>query len=178
MPVVPNPPVFGANGVAPSTLLNQLRDAVNFLQRPPRCVLRQTVVQSIPTGGTGAAFAWDVHDVDTAGGHSTTTNNSRYNAQYQGWYQISGGGVYNGGGVGRRETWIRRNGVDVAASESGEHINIAGAITGPPSRTYELFLDVGDYVELIAFQDTGAAINTWNTGTGQPGAIIRWVSLS
>lgn len=176
MAVVPTPPTFGANAIPLSTQLNQIRDVLRYLQSPPRCLLRQTVVQSIPTAGTGAALAWDTHDQDTAGGHSTTVNNSRYTAQYAGWYQISGGVVLSSG-VGRREVWFRVNGTDVAASESGIHLGTAAIITGPNSRIGEIYLNVGDYVELIAYQDSGGAVNTWITGTGQPGMVIRYVSV-
>lgn len=159
--------------VTAAQLNANVRDAVNFLLAPPMAELRQTVQQSIPTGGSGAALLFDAEDLDRDNGHSTVTNTSRYTAQTPGWYQGSGGGS-SFVGAGRRTFWWNVNGTSLNASEAG--LTAGPAATAPAARTKQMFMNIGDYLELIMWQDTGGAINTFTTGTAQPGMSIRWVS--
>ena len=84
MATIPNPRTWGATEAVTAAKLNtDVRDGYNFLLATPRAVMRKTANQSIPNA-TLTAVTWDLEDVDTDGGHSNVTNNSRYTAQTAG----------------------------------------------------------------------------------------------
>lgn len=125
--------------------------------------MRQTVAQSISTS-SGTAVTFGAEDVDTAGGHSTSSNTSRYVAQVAGWYQVSGAVSFASNGTGRRGSWLAVNGSNVNGSEAIVHTSTTNVIS-VPGRTMLVQLGIGDYVELLAWQDSGGSINTAVSGT-------------
>jgi hypothetical protein len=172
---VPSEITYTAGTILTASQLNtNLRDGVNFLINRPVCQARQTVTQNLTTG-SAAALLLDTEDVDNDNMHSTTTNTSRLTAVTAGRYQV-GGGYCAGSGSGRREVWYRVNGSDVNGTESG----IFGSTnnTGPASRAVSVFLNVGDYVELFAYQDSGGTIATIVTGSMQPSFYAHWIGTT
>lgn len=155
---VPSPRTFQVNEVETGANLNSIRDALNFLLNPPHAVLTQTAVQSINSGGL-VAVQFDGTTVDSYGGHSNTTNNTRYTAQVAGWYWVHGATVWTNNGTSNRGTELHKN---ASASAFGTQALPAGStnVFTAVAASGEVQLAVGDYVELWAFQDTGAAINT------------------
>lgn len=178
MPLVPTVPVITAG---PSTLsqIQQLADVAAFLAAPPIAELRQIVVQTLTTG-VGAAITFTAEGVDTdvdgTGGHSTSSNTSRYTARYPGWYQVSGVVAFAGNVTGRRISWWTVNGVPVTATQ----LAFAPVTTGDaeiPGRTAHVYLAIGDYVELIGYQESGGNLDTLVAGTNNvasSAASIRW----
>lgn len=130
--------------------------------------------QSIPNS-TETAVSWTTVEIDTHGGFSSGEP-TLYTVKIPGWYQLSGAVGFAGGtATGRRGAFWRLN-------QSGTSIT-AGAIlfTGGannthviPARTMILSLDVGDQIELMAYQESGAAMNT-GTGTGACSMDIVYV---
>ena len=182
MPAVPETKAGWTNGVDAlnTTNLNAyLRDPIAFLMRPPHANLRQTATQAIANGVT-TAVAFNTEDVDTdvdgVGGHSTTTTNSRYTARYAGWYQLSGGVCFASNATGYRFARWLLNGAAVPGSEVRISAT-ATSITQVSARTVEVYLNVGDYVELGASQSTGASLSTSATDPDQSSMTVRWVSL-
>jgi hypothetical protein len=175
--VVPEPPTFEI-GASDTTALNLLRDSIRFLQAPPVAELRQTAAQTFTTGVTTAVQfnAEDVDsDIDAIGGHDNVTNNTRYTARYPGWYVVSGAVVFAANVTGDRFAWFMVNGSDV----NGSLGFVAGDATGTastPARTKHVFLNVGDYVELVGFQNSGGNLLTSGTGREQSSMSVRWVS--
>lgn len=158
-----------------SNQFNRLADRVAFLLAPPLAILRQTVAQSIPNNAM-TALLFDTEDLDREGGHSTSSNTSRYTAQTAGYYEVSGAVGFTGNATGSRLAQINVNG-------TGQNGTEVGWGTVPNSGHLEIvvpstmvYLNVGDYVELAAFQSSGGALNTFLSGVIQARMNVRWVS--
>lgn len=180
MPVVPRPPTSGP-GIPSTSALNQIRDAVRFLQSPPIAELRQTSAQSIPNS-TWTALTFGVEDVDTdidgTGGHSTSVNTARFTARYPGWYALGGSAsiVFSAAGV-RGAKW-QVNGIDLNGGQQLLATNPSFSNIIPARSIKHVFLTDGDFVELLAFQSSGGALNTSVApGAEQSNMSVRWVSL-
>jgi hypothetical protein len=165
-------PVAGVSAYPASPYLGQYIDATLGLMRwngtiwfpvgnPPLFVGSQATPQSL-TAGVWTAVALDTNNIDTANGHSTTVNNTRYTAQVAGWYDVKGG-------------------VGLAAGVGYLRIDKNGAILSPPAETGQssgLFMQVaavvqcavGDYIELFCY----AASSSTTLGGGAT-VSARWV---
>jgi hypothetical protein len=119
----------------------------------------QTATQSIPTG-VWTAVTFDTEDRDTHSGHSTVTNTSRYTIPVSGWYQVSGRVAFNNSSTsGSRGARIHKNGNIVTGAAT-----IVGASTLPtvPQVDRKMALVAGDYIEIVAGQNSGSSISTIN----------------
>jgi len=153
---------------------NNIRDVLNFLLTPPIFKGRQTAAQTLTTG-VATAISLDTEDVDSAGGHSTVTNTSRYTAVYAGWYSVGSGVSYAANATGIRTVEYDVNGAVQAAG--GTAFAATGAVTNRlPGRSFQVFLNVGDYVETFGFQNSGGNLATAVLTTEQSGTVIRWES--
>ncbi|MBM0275317.1 hypothetical protein [Micromonospora tarensis] len=182
MPAIPETKTAWTNGVDAlnSTNLNAyVRDPIKFLMNPPRAKLRQIAIQTLTTSVlTPITFTAETvdTDVDGIGGHSTSTNTSRYTARYPGWYQASGGVSFGNVSTGIRLLRWAINGSNVAGTDV--LLNpVNGNTTRMPARTELVPLDVGDYVELMAQQTTGANLNTVVSAEEQSSMNVLWVGL-
>lgn len=176
MATIPTMHTFATGEVATaSNINNNTVGAFAFLSAVPLCCLRQTITQSIPTGGTaGTGLLWDTEDIDSDNGHSTVTNTSRYVSQTAGWYETAGAWQAVSGLATRRGGWWYINGSKVNAGQFMYAANSNGSsIANAPVKT--VFLNVGDYLELMAFQDTTGALSTDVGAADQPFLTVRWV---
>lgn len=144
---------------------------------PVICELRQTAAQSIPNSSTTTPVTFDTEDIDTDSGHSTSSNTSRYTAQRAARFQISGKVNFATNATGQRSAWWSINGTQLAASQ----VDVPGnASVGPclvlPTMT--VLLAVGDYVEMIAFQNSGGSLNTASSSTAGLTALQARMSVS
>jgi hypothetical protein len=119
-----------------------------------------TTTQAIAsaTGGTNVILL-DSEDFDTDGGHSTTTNTSRYVCQTAGVYLCFGSVCLGtGNGTGTRSAEILKNGgqINGASTQFGATASNGSTATG----LVLVRLAVGDYVELSAWQNSGASQST------------------
>lgn len=165
---VPNPRTFVAGEVEAAAYFNALRDAINFLANKPMAVLTQTTAQTI-NNGVAAQITFDSTVTDTYGGHSNSTNNTRYTAQVAGWYLVIGSSVWNNISGGDRTMTINKNGSVVPYYGIG---NPAATVNVNPGETASglVQLNAGDYVEIGVYQDSGGAIAL--KGGGSSMAII------
>lgn len=113
--------------------------------------------QSIPTG-THTALVFDFEVFDDAGYHDTATNNTRLTVAEAGTYVITGQVEFTGNSTGARMVSVPINGsgsrlAQVLVSSAGAVPTRIQATTGPVK------LAAGDYVELLAWQDSGAGLN-------------------
>lgn len=111
--------------------------------------------QSI-NNATLTAVAFDSEDYDTDNIHDNVTNNSRLTCKTAGKYMIFANGEYASNATGLRYIQIRLNGtvlkvVFVALAVSGGDTRIATGCV--------INMAVNDYVEFIAFQTSGGALN-------------------
>lgn len=177
--IVPALRTWTAGEIVTAAMLNSnVRDAIGFVLAPPAAALRSTVAQSVPNSSwTSIAFATE--DVDNDGGHSTTTNTSRYTAQTPGWYRVNGGSVgFTGNSTGTRRTRLAVNGAPLSASQVLIVASAAVAMSLPVVGA-EFYLAVGDYVEVQAYQDVttpaGGALTTVSAPTeAQSGVTLVW----
>lgn len=167
---VPVPRTFGVSEFEASAYLNSVRDALNFLLNPPIAQLIQNTVQSIPNS-TITPVSYDGSVVDTYGMHSNSTNNTRAVAQIAGWYYVSGIDAFASNSTGARVARLRKTGTDVVYFDVWDQ-----AVNGQPTASATagmLFLNVGDYIEVGAYQTSGGALNTFTTGP-QAGMTVIW----
>ena len=157
MAVIPVPATFVAGLAPPEADLNSLRNGINFALSPPLAELRQTVTQSLPNAGW-TALTFDTEIIDTDGGHSTATNTSRYVVQTAGWYLLTAGVSFAASATGGRGLRFAKNG---AAQGFGRVFTAPSPMYASDLNTSKRFLcAVGDYLEVQAFQNSGAALNT------------------
>ncbi|RGC68416.1 hypothetical protein C5N14_13600 [Micromonospora sp. MW-13] len=166
MPTVPETKAAWTNGVdaLSSTNLNAyLRDPIRFLMGKPVARLRQTVIQGL-VNNADTPLTFTSEDVDTdpdgIGGHSTSTNTSRYTARYTGWYRVGGAVAITGNATGfRGSSWLV-NGAILAGSKIYLPNNGSGA-AAIPARPMLVRLVEGDFVELAGYQNSGAILNSF-----------------
>jgi hypothetical protein len=112
--------------------------------------------------------------IDTHGGHSTVTNNSRYTAQVAGWYLVSGAVNFKANASNRRAALLFKNGLELPGG--GSIVPPPNVHTRVPTPTLPVFLAVGDYVDLRGFQDSGGNLNTeMVSGAAQSMLSVSWL---
>lgn len=158
---VPNPASFTSPLTAAQ--MNAYRDTTRFLIYPPIARLTRTgSVQSIPNGTwpTGTAITFDTATVDNYSGWSGGSP-TRYTFPRSGLYYVYGMVSYSGNATGTRAAGLRVNAA--AFTNWGGHDMPSSTGTAPAHRVAvarQLRVVAGDYVELMAFQSSGAARNT------------------
>lgn len=133
-----------------------------FLKNVPMAVLTVTTVSAGNTNmasGSFIAINFDTTLMDNYSGHSNVTNNSRYTAQVAGWYWVRGCASFAvPNNTGNRGVQFYVNGSAVAYAfailQSATTANFGGYEANGP-----VFLNVGDYIEIRAFQSSGAALS-------------------
>lgn len=174
MTAVPVPSTFVDDVVLTAGDLNVgIRDSLLFLLSKPIAHLRQTTSQSI-SNGVATALTFNTESVDSAGGHSTSSNTSRYTAVYPGWYRVSSAVAMVVQATGIYEVGWLINGTSLDGATLA--VTAASTLAGPAARTLLVYLGVGDYVELYVFQTSGGALGTYVATTHQPCMSLIWES--
>ncbi|HWU23270.1 MAG TPA: hypothetical protein VN088_17155 [Nocardioides sp.] len=154
----------------------QVYNPLSFLYKPPLFVGYQASAQSIPNSSF-TSMNIDTEIVDSVGGHSTSSNPSRYTFQVAGWYRLDGMTVFATNTTGIRGTKFLKNGTtQVIGSET-----VITATTGFQSTTRAsayVQAAVGDYVELQGYQNSGNNLSTSAAGSFEyvTSMSIKWVS--
>ncbi|WP_134667835.1 hypothetical protein [Amycolatopsis sp. CFH S0078] len=170
---VPNPSTLAPGNLVTGALWNaQVRDSVNFLGYPPIFLASSTATTSIPNR------AWTVVSlgsllVDTYGAFNAS--NSSFVAPVTGWYYCTGTVAWPSSGVGVRATAFYKNGAVYNPGSYGmlpstNSSFIAQGVQG----TQLMYLAQGDYVQLMASQDTGGTISTGNFSYLPTTLMIFW----
>lgn len=134
------------------------------------CRLTNSAAQSIPNN-TLTAVTFDTELQDPFGMHSTTSNTSRVTVPTPGWYAITGRVQWNVGAAGERSLQIKKNGATVEASVDTDPSNFAATWLSEEIN-HHMWLDANDYIELIAFQNSGAAINSQVSANATPALVV------
>lgn len=175
MTAVPVTRTFVAGEVVTAAHFNtNINGPLLFLLAPPILELRQTVSQNLTTS-TATAITFTTEDVDSSGMHSTVSNTSRATAVYPGWYRSSGACEVAANATGDRFSWWSVNGTDNNGSV-GFLAGDATAATPTFARTKSIFLNSGDYLELISFQSSGGTLATTVSTRDQSSFSMLWVS--
>jgi hypothetical protein len=128
--------------------------------------------QAISTG-TFTALVYQTETYDVGGYHSTSSNTSRMTvpAGKAGYYDITGAVFWPAASGGVRQIQLQINGTTAI----GRTV-IVGSVNGIQSElfTSPYYLAVGDYVETMAYQDSGS---TLTTQTGYDGNFFSMTYL-
>jgi hypothetical protein len=149
-------------------------NGLTFAQQPPNFVGTQSVAQSLPNA-TWTAISLDTSQTDPYGGHSNVTNSSRYTCQtgVPGWYTVCGVVAHSINSTGFRTARIQVNGAAVVGAETyGPNDGSAESIIVTATR--DIFLNVGDYVEVAGYQNSGGALNTAVGGEVRSALWVRF----
>lgn len=108
------------------------------------------------TSGSWQAITYNTEDYDTDGYHSTVSNTSRLTATATGYYHVSGTLNFTTNSTGLRYLRFFKNGTT-------EYMRMPMVPTGSSELTVlqismTLLLNVGDYIELMAFQGSGSTL--------------------
>jgi hypothetical protein len=173
---VPSPHQFAVAEIVTADNINTYYQGILFLQNPPICVCYAGAVQSIPNA-TWTSLLFNLNRVDTYGGHSVTTNTSRYTAQVAGWYNVSGIAVAGSATVNNWGVRLAVNGTAVLGTASNGPA-YGGAVTAAAVTVCDVFLNVNDFVEVQVSQSSGGALNTGASGTDYTSLMrVRWVHV-
>jgi hypothetical protein len=136
-------------------LLNeQLKENMSFLYAPPAARVYSVASISVSSNNS-LALPFDNERYDTDNIHDTGTNPSRLTCQSPGKYLIIGQAAFESNTTSYRRLKVRLNGATIIAQETVAPVN--GAATEMTVATiYELAAN--DYVELLAYQNSGGAL--------------------
>ena len=107
---------------------------------------------------TWTTLTFDKESFDTNAMHDNVTNNSRLVAKVAGYYIIVGVIVYLSNATGLRYIQMRGNGGTFYAAPNIQIPAINGDTTTVVSLSF-FQLAVNDYLELLAYQSSGGALN-------------------
>jgi hypothetical protein len=169
MGTIPVVPVFPAGLAAASAVLNELGTAITWcMSGMPLCQLQQLTAQSVPNSAN-TAVTWDTMIVNRDGMWATGAN-TRATAQTPGVYLAAASIVYAGTSTsGARSCYFRvttgsnnpaGSGVQAYFGNATINNQSGSASTGVTSKSLTPYLYDGDYVEVIAFQNSGGALST------------------
>lgn len=142
---------------------DMLRDAVN----PPVVAARVFNSAAITlTSGVGAVLTFDSERFDTGNLHSTVSNTSRLTAPITGLYLIGASVEFAANATGIRQFTLRLNGTTIIGVID-QVLSSAGGVTWLTTDTiYRLV--AGDYVEVVAAQNSGGNLNVNASGNYSP----------
>jgi hypothetical protein len=168
---IPSVPTEVPGNFNTSALWNaNILGGLNYLFAPVRFKGYASTGQSFTSTTTSAVLTLDTEIVDSDGGHSTTTNTSRYTAQTAGLYIVTGSVCFASNATGTRTLQVFLNGVGVTGSAVQ---SAASGSNGTSVFTATMVqMAVGDYVELAAWQNSGSTLATSTTN-----AILTTMSL-
>lgn len=146
-------------GVAPSAWGDQIRDNFEFLIDPPVCSVAGSGTQNVEHDDPTVLNA-PTENFDNDGMHSTVSNTSRITAQTPGRYLFMATVRFDdNSNAGVRRVSLRVNGTTLIG---GMQVHFVST-NGNPVRiqaTRALVLSAGDYVEPVAYQNSGVDILT------------------
>ena len=134
--------------------------SLRFISSPPKDVsvrVYNSADQSI-ANAANTALTFDTEDWDTHAQHSISSNTNRLTCKVAGKYLISGCVRWNGHATGERSIIITKNAGQAQLAQFREFPGHANDIYSLISTIANLA--VGDYVELVGFQSSGAALNS------------------
>lgn len=141
------------------SVLNAARLA--FYDNRPTALMIMTSSWSTPNNVSSplTPAPWNGTQIDNWGGHSNTTNNTRYTVQVAGTYQVSALMTWTTNGTGVREADLMKNGSAFAGCVATSQVS-AAQFCSVQLPAYNIACNVGDYIEVGGYQNSGAALNT------------------
>ncbi len=154
-----------------------LRDNLGFLYQPPSCRVYNSANISV-ANATAQALTFNSERYDTDTMHSTASNTSRITFTTAGKYEVGGCVRWAAQATyaGVREIGIRLNGATYIVVNDEMGSASANALTIIQAVTTEYVFAAADYVELVAYQSSGGALNAENAGNYSPEMWASWLS--
>jgi hypothetical protein len=178
--IIPSTRLFTAGEVETGAYLNATITSLgNFVLGKPVFAAWQSTAQSL-ANNVYVPLTFTSETIDRDNGHSNVTNPSRYTAQTAGYYLFNGQIQYAANVTGaRRALWYVNGALPVNNgggffSTSSTLLAATATVIAPPLFVY---LAVGDYVELNAFQNSGGALLTVAAGGVFSTMSGIWVSV-
>lgn len=144
----------------------------------PHCTIYNSANISIAVSGTAQALTFDSEVVDSGNMHSVSVNTSRINipAGGTGIYLLNGACRFAANATGYRQLEFRVNGVTTIHL----HRELNAGAGGPSYVSIGCIypLTAGDYVELLAAQSSGGALNAEAVGTYGIQFSAQWKAVS
>lgn len=141
---------------------NGLKDYVDFLLDRPGCHAYRTVAGSIPTATWSGAVGMDLELFDRDDMHNTAVANSRITFATAGRYRLTFRFTFDSNATGLRRLEIRQNSAGSQTGGSFLAEDIRSAVSGGNTTleiTFSRFFDTGAYVEMFAYQTSGATLS-------------------
>jgi hypothetical protein len=135
---------------------------------PNYCRVYRSLTTSVPNAGT-ATMTWDQESWNPTGMHSLGTAPTRITIGVAGKYLIVASVGFASNATGYRSVVVLLNGTTALQRSTSQAAS--GASHVQPC-SVEAQLAVGDYIEITAGQNSGAALNT-NGGTDQTSLSVR-----
>ncbi|MFG2722719.1 hypothetical protein ACGFW5_31135 [Streptomyces sp. NPDC048416] len=159
-----------------SALFNAQVAALNsFLTAPPIFFGYATTAQSIPGSNAMVGLNLDTELLDPDGGHSTVTNTSRYTPTVPGVYMVFGSVGWPNTTAGDRRLQIGFNGSGVVGS--GSSFDPVNAVTSGMQCFGRVTANgTTDYIEVMAGQASGGAMNTTAGSIFTASMCVHWIS--
>lgn len=128
------------------------------------CFIGNSAGQSI-SNSTWTAILFDTETIDTDAYHSTSSNTSRITipAGKAGKYFVTAQSKFDANATGRRIAKIYKNGTGDIQTEA--EITVSSSSYPSVYSSAIMSLAVGDYLEFYVFQNSGANLNSTQTGT-------------
>jgi hypothetical protein len=153
----------------------QVRDSNAFFAGVPVFSGYQSVAQPINGSNNWAPLLIDSETIDNYGGHSTTTNTSRYTVQLAGTYQVFGSVAWTASSTGDRRLQITQNGASVLGSASS--FDPSQVVLCAQQTMCIVPAAVGDYFEIQACHTATTSPTTFNTNAGSGGSAMFTSSM-
>lgn len=140
------------------TVVDQHASEIN--RAKPACRVYNDTIQSIPNNAlTVLSFNGELYDNDTM--HDNATNNSRITIKTAGKYRLSAIVEFASNATGIRQILLRVNGTIYIGAVTTD----AFTTTQQMNVHADYQLAVGDYVEVIVYQNSGGALNVSNSSS-------------
>lgn len=169
------PPNFATGAILTEANLDTLSDDITFLASPPRCRVYNNANISHTTSGTQQALTFNSERYDTDTMHSTAVNTGRITFTTAGTYAVFANIEFASNATGYRSLEFRINGATFIASNVAQ--TNATQVTRMALYTEYVF-SAGDYVECIANQSSGGALNIVANGNYSPEFGARLVAVA
>lgn len=138
--------------------------------------LQRTTAQSIPNA-TQTAMSFDSAVLDRQGGWAASPNPTRFTPTLAGWYLVSGFVGYAQHATGNRQASVRKNGTTVPGGLA-QWLPTGTGTSRDVTPTILVFMNgTTDYLELFAWQSSGAALNT-TIGDGEPNMTVMYAGAA
>lgn len=151
----------------------QIFNGLTYLLNPPVFAGYASGAQAVATS-TFTPLLLDTETQDSYGGHSTTTNTSRYVAQVAGLYLAWASTAWASNATGQRALLIAKNGTAVLNSEVLILPSTSANGLGGVALSF-VQCAANDYIEAWVWQNSGGTLSTNSSGNWQPGLNVCWL---